>query len=129
MKQDDWGPWNGPGQGTNQYSPQGGGYPPPPGGYPPGGGYPGYKPPGNGMAIASMVMGILSLVFWLVVLGYVIFAPLGIIFGIVAKKQGYPGGMATAGLVMSIISIATGALYWVVCVCFFAAMTSPALWL
>ena len=134
MKQDDWGPWNGSKQGGNQYPPPSGGYPPgggggyPPG-YPPGGGYgSGYKPPGNGLAIASLVLGILSLVFWIAYLGYVVMAPLAIIFGAVAKKQGNPSGMATAGIVMGIISIAGALLFWIACVTICAAVATPAFW-
>ena len=72
----------------------------------------GGDPPGHGMAVASMIMGIFSLVFWCLCIGYIIFAPLGIIFAVVARKQGSAGGMTTAGLVMSIVSIAGGILYW-----------------
>ena len=117
---DDWGPWNqgqqDENQNTNQGMPAGQneGFPP---GYPPtGGGFPpGYRPPGSGMATASMVLGILSLVFWSLLLGYIIMAPLAIIFGVIAKKQGSPSGMATAGIVMGIISIVSGILFWVAC--------------
>ena len=89
MKQDDWGPWNSTQQGNqnpNQGMQQGEGYPP---GYPPpGGGFPpGYKPPGHGMAIASMVLGILSLVFWIGYIGYIIMAPLAIIFGLSLRNK------------------------------------------
>ena len=96
----------------NQYS-----APQPP--QPPAGGV---NPPGHGMAIASMIMGILSLVLWCLCIGYVVFGPLGIIFAVVAKKQGSTSGMATAGLVTSIISIATGILYWVVYVAIIGAV-------
>ena len=135
MKQDDWGPWSGSKQGGNQYPPgyppqQGGGYPP---GYPPGGGY-GYRPPGGGgggMAVASLVLGILSLVSlffaWLPV-GFIILSSLAIIFGAVAKKQGYVGGMATAGIVMGVISLALGLLFWIACMTICAAIATPAFW-
>ena len=72
------------------------------------------RPPGHNMAIASLVMGILSLVFWCCYIGYIIFAPLGIIFAVLARKQGSISGMATAGLVTSIISIASAIIFWVV---------------
>ena len=137
MKQDDWGPWKQGQQNQNQnmnqgtppgYQPhQGGGYP---GGYPPyGGGYPpGYKPPGSGLAIAALVLGILSLVFWVAYIGYVIMAPLAIIFGALAKRQGNSSGMATAGIVMGIISIAGALLFWIACVAICAAVATPAFW-
>jgi len=63
--------------------------------------------PGKGMAIASMVLGILSLV-----VPYVgtVLAIVGLILGVVGKKKlteaGAPSGMATAGMVMSIIALA-----------------------
>ncbi|MCL2225567.1 MAG: DUF4190 domain-containing protein [Defluviitaleaceae bacterium] len=72
----------------------------------------GGNPPGHGMAITSMIMGILSLVFWCLCIGYIIFAPLAIIFAVVAKKQGSTSGMATAGLATAIVSIVGGVLYW-----------------
>ena len=71
------------------------------------------KENGHGMAVASMIMGILSLVFWCLCIGYIIFAPLGIIFAVVAKKNGSTSGMAIAGLVTSIVSLVGGILYWV----------------
>ena len=93
---------------NNQYNtPQPPMYSPPP---PP----MGFKPPGHGMAIASLVMGILSLVLWCCYIGYIIFAPLGIIFAVIARRQGSISGMATAGLVTSIISIASAIIFWVV---------------
>ena len=85
----------------------------------------GGKEPGHGMAVASLVMGILSLVLWCICLGYIIFAPLGIIFAAVAKKQGSTSGMSTAGLVTSIVSIVTGILYWVVYVLIIGATAIP----
>ncbi|WP_158545848.1 DUF4190 domain-containing protein [Blastococcus sp. TF02A-30] len=86
------------------------GQPPGPyGGYPPGygqppyGGYP-YAPPRrtNGMAVASMVLGIL----WLYWIGSI----LALVFGYVAKQQirqrGDSGsGMATAGIVLGWVGI------------------------
>ena len=78
--------------------------PPPPGaGYPPPYGYP-YAPPQrtNGMAIASMVLGIL----WLYWIGSV----LALVFGYIAKKQirersETGGGMATAGIVLGWVGV------------------------
>ena len=123
MKQDEWGPWNQAQQGENQNSNNS--MPP---GYPPTGGYPYYRPPANGLAIASMVLGILSLVLWIVVWGYIIFAPLAIILGAVAKKKGNPSGMATAGIVLGIISISTGILFWVACGAFMCAFWDELMW-
>ncbi|MCH5296177.1 MAG: DUF4190 domain-containing protein [Ruminococcus sp.] len=58
---------------------------------------------GKNFAIASLVMGILSLVCC----GSFVFSILGIIFGVISKqRQKENNGMATAGLVLSIIAIA-----------------------
>ena len=78
--------------------------PPPPNYPPPGYGYGGPPSPGyNGLAIASMILGIM----WL----YGVGAILAVIFALIAKRQikerGEKGGaMATAGLVLGIIGIA-----------------------
>jgi len=98
----------------NQY------YPPQP---PTGGG----NEPGHGMAIASMVMGILSLVLWCACIGYIIFAPLAIIFAVVAKKQGSTSGMVTAGMATAIVSIVGGIIYWVLYLLVLDTMMSPLL--
>ena len=55
---------------------------------------------GKGFAIASLVLGIVSFFCFAYIAG-----TLGIIFGITAKKKGYKGGMATAGIVCGIIGI------------------------
>lgn len=56
--------------------------------------------PGKGLAVAGLVLGIISFFCIPVVTGL-----LGIIFGGVAKSKGYRGGMATAGIVCGIIGI------------------------
>ena len=65
----------------------------------------------NGMAVASLVLGIV----WLFGLG----AVLSLIFGIIARRQidwsgGTQGGrgMATAGIVLGIVGIVGAAVYW-----------------
>ena len=73
-------------------------YGPPPYGY----GYPPPQPRTNGMAIASMVLGIL----WIYWIGSV----LALVFGYVAKRQirergENGGGMATAGIVLGWVGI------------------------
>ncbi|MBR6502870.1 MAG: DUF4190 domain-containing protein [Clostridia bacterium] len=57
--------------------------------------------PGKGLGITSMVLGIISFFCASFITGI-----LAIIFGGVAKSKGYRGGMATAGIVCGIISIA-----------------------
>lgn len=62
---------------------------------------------GNGMAIASMVMGILAVLFCCCL--FYLSIPLsigGLITGIIALKKQYPGkGMAIAGIVTSSVAI------------------------
>ncbi|MBE7063378.1 MAG: hypothetical protein IJN25_10275 [Clostridia bacterium] len=71
------------------------------------------------MAVASLVLGIVSLVFSLFfsALGWpaLLCGVLGIILGAIAKKKPGASGMATAGLVLSIISVALGVICWIAC--------------
>src|SRR5436190_7492498 len=72
---------------------------------------PAYTPPptpphneGNGMAVASLVLGILSvLTGWIPIVGLVawILAPLGLIFGFLAIGKPNGKGMAIGGLITS----------------------------
>lgn len=85
------------GPGDYGYGQQGGGYAPPPyGGYP-------QPRPGNGMAIASLVCGIIGFLVLGVILG-----PLALIFGGVGlsrANQGASGkGMAIAGIVLGAVA-------------------------
>ncbi len=97
-----------PAYGQPGYGQPGYGQQPYPYGQPPG--YP-YGPPArrnNGMAIASMILGIV----WIYWIGSV----LALVFGLIAKKQiresGEGGsGMATAGIVLGAVGMATFALF------------------
>ena len=70
----------------------------------------------NGMGMAALVLGILGLV---VCLGLSILLPLlATIFGALGRRKAQAGlasnlGQATAGLIMGIIGLAIGVLYWV----------------
>ena len=75
--------------------------------------------PAQGLATASMVMGILALTI-LGVLGGI----LGLIFALVARSQGNRSGQATAGLVMSIISLVLWGIGIIACAVCFVAMDS-----
>ena len=66
--------------------------------------------PGKGKAIASLVLGICAIVFPIMIVG-VILGVVGIVLAIMAKREGYIGGMATAGLVCSIIGTVF-AVFW-----------------
>lgn len=75
--------------------------------------------PGKGAATASMVLGIIGVVCWF--FGYssiisVICGIIGLILSISSKKAGFEGGVRTAGLVLSIISLVGGALVFIACV-------------
>lgn len=103
--------------------PTAGGFPPPPQGQP--GGYapppPGYQHPrptsypGKGMSIAALVLGICSLV---IPYAGIATAIVGLILGVIGKRKanevGASTGMATAGIVMSIIAL-VGAVLMTVC--------------
>ena len=90
--------------------PPGGGYvpPPPPGGYgQPGAGYAGQRT--DGLAIASLVIGIISIVCFFLCLG-VILGPTAAIMGFISRQRiatsgGALGGgaLATVGLVLGIL--------------------------
>jgi len=69
--------------------------------------YGAYYVPGSGLGTASLVCGILSLIlpFVSLILGIIAIATGGS-----AKKKGYMGGKATAGIVMGIIGTAWNAL-------------------
>jgi ABC-type phosphate transport system permease subunit len=75
------------------------------------------------MAVAALVLGIVSLVFCFIPgLNFValIVGIVGIVLGALARKklkeQNQPSGMATGGLVMSIIGTILGAILWIACV-------------
>lgn len=68
---------------------------------------------GRGLAIASMVLGIVSCVFcwvWYIVIPAGV---VGLILGIVFKKKGGQSGMATAGVICSIVGLALVVLLYV----------------
>lgn len=91
--------------------------------------------PGKGLAVGSLVCGIVGLVFiWFGVSAIIslIAGIVGIILSVNAKKQGFIGGMNTAGLVMSIISACLGGIVFIACVslvgCAGCVASNPAMW-
>lgn len=62
---------------------------------------PGTPVPGKGLAVASLVLGIVSFFCFAIITGI-----LAIVFGAVAKNKGFKGGMATAGIVCGVIGVA-----------------------
>ena len=79
---------------------------------------------GKGLGIASMVLGIVGVVFWFFGITSIISLILGIIGVVCAAKSktaGYTGGMRVAGLVLSIIAIVGGAIAFACYACIGAA--------
>ena len=68
------------------------------------------KQPGMGLAIAGMVLGIISLLCFPYITGV-----LGIIFGAVAKSKGCRSGMATAAIVTGAIGVGLWLVMLVAC--------------
>ena len=77
------------------------------------------NPPGKSNATASLVLGIIAVVFWF--FGYssilsVILGMVGLIQASKAKELGYQDAIRTAGFVLSLIGLIGGALAFVACV-------------
>jgi hypothetical protein len=70
--------------------------------------------PGNGMAVAALVLGIVSLALFCIVYVSLPCAVLAIIFGVIGRRKAREGatggGMATAGLACGVIGIGVFAL-------------------
>lgn len=74
---------------------------------------------GHGKAVASLVLGIIGVVFWFfgaasfisLILGVI-----GIILASSAKKDGNTEGLQTAGFVLSLIALIGGAIAFIACV-------------
>lgn len=123
-----------PPQGTYPPPPPSGGYgqqPPPawqqtqqpPPAYPPQNPYqpdpyqPGQPVPGRGNAIAALVLGIVSIIFSEAGVG-LIAGIIGLVMAVQARKllpPNAPHGMATAGMVLSIIGLGLGLVFWISC--------------
>jgi len=83
------------------------------------------------MAIAALVLGIVSLVLVAIVPGMgwigVIIGIVGIILAAIAKKKGIGNPkLATAGLVLSIIAVALCLIFWLACAACVAGVGSLA---
>lgn len=81
--------------------------------------------PGKGLAIASMVLGIVSLVLCVIFmyLPALVCGIVGLILGIMAKKKA-KSKMATAGFVCSLIGLIVSAVVWVSCVACASAVSN-----
>lgn len=82
------------------------------------------------MATASLVLGIISLLislgFGAAGMGWIgsICGIVGIVLGALGRKDPEKRGMATAGLVMSIIALSWGVIATIACVACFAGLAS-----
>ena len=86
--------------------------------------------PGKGAATASLVLGIISIVFWFFGYGAIIGLILGIIGLILnsnAKKAGFVGGIQTGGFVCSLIGVIGSALVFVACIACVGALGAAGL--
>ena len=80
------------------------------------------QPPGHGKAVASLVLGICSIVFqWGIILGLGL-GIVAIIMAISARNEGYVGGLATGGLITGIIGAVFGGLWFISCMSCIACM-------
>jgi hypothetical protein len=71
-------------------------------------------PPSNGLAVASMVLGIIAVfTFWIPFLGWVPVI-LGLILGLIALSRPYGRGMAITGVVCSALALVVKLVFWVV---------------
>ncbi len=85
--------------------------------------------PGKGKATASLVLGIIAVVCWF--FGYssivsVVVGLIGLILASSAKKEGFDGGIRTAGFVLSLIGLIGGGVVLVACVACAGAASSLA---
>ena len=83
----------------------------------------GYRPngenPGKNEAIASLVLGIISVVLWF--FGYssllsVVLGVIGVIMASKSKEEGYDDNIRTAGFILSVIGVIGGAIFFAACV-------------
>ena len=83
--------------------------------------------PGKGKATASLVLGIITVVFWFTgtftIVGLIL-GIIGIAMASMSKKDGFEGGMRTAGFVLSLIGTIGCAIIFAACVACVGALGS-----
>ncbi len=75
--------------------------------------------PGKGAATASLVCGIVAVVFWFFGPGALVSAILGVVGLVLAsnsKKAGFDGGLRTAGFVLSLLGVIFGSVVFIGCI-------------
>ncbi len=75
--------------------------------------------PGQGAAVASLVLGIIAVVCWFFGWSAIVSVVLGIIGLVLAgssKKEGFTGGIRTAGFVLSLVGLIGGGIFFVACI-------------
>ncbi len=70
------------------------------------------QPESNGLAVSSMVLGIIGLVLFLVPIIPYPLAILAIIFGVIGKKNSLKKGFAITGLVTGIVTLGLKVWFW-----------------
>src|SRR5207253_10798598 len=99
------------------YGPPGGYVPPPPGMYmPPGAGYAGQRT--DGLAIAALVIGIVSIVCSIVCLGIVL-GPTAAIMGFISRQRIATSGGAIGGGTLALVGLILGIFGFVACLAVF----------
>jgi hypothetical protein len=87
-----------------------------------------YAQPSNGLAIASMVLGIIALfTFWIPFIGWVP-TLLGLVLGLVGLQQAQGRGMAVAGIVCSGLAMMVKVWFWLVLIGIFAHVAHASAW-
>jgi len=88
--------------------------------------------PGKNAAIAALVLGIVAVVFSYVAILGLVAGIIGLIMASNAKKEGFTGGMATAGFICAIVGTILAALGTIACIscsCFACIGASyPLMW-
>ena len=79
--------------------------------------------PGKGKAIASLVLGICAIVLPIPFLD-IILAIVGLFMAASAKKEGFSGGIQTAGFVCSLVGLILSILFTALIICSFAFATA-----
>ena len=67
----------------------------------------------NGMAVSSLVLGILGVVLNLIPLLPYLLGILAIVFGMMGNKKENGKGMAVAGLILGVITLAMKFFFWI----------------